>query len=149
MLMGPQCNHDLGVLLRICNINASMDSLNTSQEGEIRNILFEAIGDHEFYCALYSSREQPHVEGLLVTLADSLKSKEHGIAVRKAAGMDIQPQEEAQILHRLQSATNRRMHKGFPEMLTYLLRRPMEYPSHKFISLNVHNKFRTFLIGIL
>jgi len=32
MLMGPQCNHDLGILLRICSMNASMDSLNASQD---------------------------------------------------------------------------------------------------------------------
>ena len=35
-------------------------------------------------------------------------------------------------MHRLMSSTNRRMHKGFPEMLSYLLGKPMLYGSHTF-----------------
>ena len=76
MLLGPQCNHDLGVLLRICSIAKGDGALTPDQLEGLRNNLFEAIGDHEHYCAAYSSKEQPHVEGLLVTLADALKSKE-------------------------------------------------------------------------
>jgi hypothetical protein len=29
------------------------------------------------------------------------------------------------------------MHKGFPEMLTYLLRKPMEYCSHTFVYVSI------------
>ena len=59
------------------------------------------------------------MEGLLVTIADALKGKEQEIAQRRAEGLDIAPQEAArQILHRLFSATNRRMHQGLPEMFT-------------------------------
>ena len=94
-------------------------------------------------CASYSSKESPHVEGLLVTIADALKRKEQEIAQRRAEGLDIAPQEAArQILHRLLSGTNRRMHKGFPEMFTYLLKKPMEYCSHEFVHLNIHSKFK-------
>ena len=46
------------------------------------------------------------------------------------------------ILHRLMSATNRRMHKGFPEMLSYLLRKPMEYCSHRFSYLIIDDTVR-------
>jgi hypothetical protein len=46
------------------------------------------------------------------------------------------------ILHRLMSATNRRMHKGFPEMLSYLLRKPMEYCSHRLSHLIIDDNFR-------
>ncbi len=46
------------------------------------------------------------------------------------------------ILHRLMSATNRRMHKGFPEMLSYLLRKPMEYCSHRFSYLIIDDGWR-------
>ena len=93
VLMGPQCNHDLGVLLRICKVAGDEDVLDAAQEEELRNNLNEAIGDHEFYCASYSSKEQPHVEGLLVTLGDALKSKELEIAQRRAEGLDVKPQE--------------------------------------------------------
>eukprot|EP00973_Karenia_brevis_P093759 12418934-Karenia_brevis.AAC.1 len=64
-------------------------------------------------------------------------------------GQEIEGHEKArQILHRLLSATNRRMHKGFPEMLSYLLRRPMEYSSHTFVALSVDNIFRILLARV-
>ena len=37
---------------------------------------------------------------------------------------------------------NRRMHKGFPEMLSYILRKPSEYCSHTFVHLNHEAHFR-------
>ena len=86
MMMGPQCNHDLGVLLRLCDV--STDDLPT-----VRNALIEALGDSEYYCASYSSKEQPHIEGLLVTLAHSVRRKEQDIAERTAAGETIEAAE--------------------------------------------------------
>ena len=71
MLLGPKCNHDLGILLRL--VDASAPSTDIEQ---VRGSLLDAIGDHEFYCASYSSKEQPHMEGLLTTLIDGMKSKE-------------------------------------------------------------------------
>eukprot|EP00973_Karenia_brevis_P064997 9025910-Karenia_brevis.AAC.1 len=68
------------------------------------------------------------------------------MASAASQGQEIEGHEKArQILHRLLSATNRRMHKGFPEMLSYLLRRPMEYSSHNFVALSVDCAFRTLL----
>ena len=61
MLLGPQCNHDLGVLLRICSPANGDGALTPNQLEGLRNNLFEAIGDHEHYCATYSSKEQPHL----------------------------------------------------------------------------------------
>ena len=46
------------------------------------------------------------------------------------------------------ASTNRRMHKGFPEMLTYLLRKPMEYCSHQFVHVIVDLPLRDAL-GVL
>ena len=46
----------------------------------MRASLLEAIGDHEYYCSAYSSKEQPHVDGLLLTLAQSVRRKEEDIA---------------------------------------------------------------------
>ena len=143
MLLGPQCNHDLGVLLRMCQLVESDQPLDDLDVERIRNAIYEAIGDHEHYSAAYSSKEQPHMDGLLVTIAEALKDKEREIAMRRAEGLNIDPHEAArQILHRLQSGFNRRMHKGFPEMLTYILRLPMEYSSHKFVTLNLHSAYR-------
>ena len=91
----------------------------------------------------YSSKDQPHVEGLMLTLADGYRYKELDIAKAKEAGEDIATHELARrILHSLMAATNRRMHKGFQEMLTYLLQKPTEYCSHKFVGLFFHRMFQ-------
>eukprot|EP00973_Karenia_brevis_P080895 11222408-Karenia_brevis.AAC.1 len=103
-----------------------------------RNAMLEAMGDNEYYCASYSSKDQPHIDGLLMTLADGKLAKERDIAEAKVAGENVDAHEVArQTLHRLVSSTNRRMHKGFPEMLTYLLRKPTEYSSHEFVDLEL------------
>ena len=93
--------------------------MNSKQWVKTRAALVEAIGDHEFYCSSYSSKEQPRSDGLLLTLACSLRRKEEEIALASAQGKSVSAQEHArQILHRLLSATNRRMYKGFPEMMS-------------------------------
>ena len=143
MLLGPVCNHDLGILLRLCNPRSFHGDGDVTEAIAAIAAMLEDIGDHEHYCASYSSKEQPHVEGLLLTLADALRSKEADIAAAKAAGEEIDDAEVARrILHRLVSATNRRMHKGFPEMFSYLLRKPTEYSSHKFTNLFFEYAFR-------
>ena len=71
MLLGPKCNHDLGILLRLVDASATSPDIE-----RVRGSLLDAIGDHEFYCASYSSKEQPHMEGLLTTLIDGMKAKE-------------------------------------------------------------------------
>ena len=81
--------------------------------------MLESMGDHEYYCASYAGKDQPHLTGLLMTLADGLRAKEKDIIAAKEAGEDLEGHEIArQILRRLLSSTNRRVHKGFPEMLT-------------------------------
>ncbi len=137
IMLGPKCNHDLGVLLRV------PDSASGLTEQDATAQMLDVMGDKEFYCASYSSKEQPHIEGLLETLADGARSKERDIVEARAAGQEIPPHEAArQMLHRLMSSTNRRMHKGFPEMLSYLLRKPMEYCSHSFVHVGVDDSLR-------
>ena len=73
-----------------------------------------------------------------MTLADGKLAKERDILKAKESDQNIEAHEEARLtLHRLVSNTNRRMHKGFPEMLTYLLRKPTEYSSHEFVDVEV------------
>ncbi|CAK0853031.1 unnamed protein product, partial [Prorocentrum cordatum] len=85
--------------------------------------------------------EQPRIVGLLVTFADAIKSKDEEIAGLEAEGKDPGPQEEArQRLHRFTSATNRRIHKGFPEMLTHLLEKPAVHCNLDYVSLNLHGQ---------
>ena len=57
--------------------------------------MLDAMGDHEYYCASYASKEQPHMEGLLHTLIDGLRRKEAEITEFRAVGQDITPQEMA------------------------------------------------------
>jgi len=134
MLLGPYCNHDLGILLRLPTAIIEEGTEENARHAETAERgMLEAMGDHEFYCASYSSKDSPHIEGLLTTLADGLRAKERDIAAAREVGEEITSHEVVRrILHRLISSTNRRMHKGFPEMLTYLLQKPMDYCSHKF-----------------
>ena len=46
------------------------------------------------------------------------------------------------LLDRLLSSTNSRMHKAYPEMLSYLLKKPSYYASHSFVSFNIHEMFQ-------
>ena len=196
MLLGPTCNHDLGVLLRLGKFQgtsrsdvalqkrepnavgidhsvkrvmlvsadsqgairtwdgadhvpasepkgpASVKSIGIQQKEAISSML-SSMGDHEFYCATYATKDQPHIEGLLVTLADGLRAKERDIMLARENGEDVAPHEVCRrFLHNLMASTNRRMHKGFPEMLSYLLRKPMEYCSHRFVSLMIEARLR-------
>ena len=107
--LGPMCNHDIGVLLRLPS------STTTGDADQVLDAMLEAMGDHEFYCGVYSAKGAPHMDGLLMTLADSLAAKKQGLANAQAADMDMSPHEEArQILHRLISSTNWCKRKCFP-----------------------------------
>ena len=71
------------------------------------------------------------MEGLLQTLAEGLRALDRDIATRRENGEDVDASERARrVLNRLLSSTNRRMHKGYPEMLSYLLCKPSWYCSH-------------------
>jgi hypothetical protein len=138
MLLGPTCNHDLNCFLRLPNVRAD-----SGTREEVIDAMLDAMGDHEYYSASYASKVEPQMEGLMHTLIDGLRRKEAEIHELREAGKDFIPHEIARgILHRLISCTNRRMHKGFPEMLTYLLRKPMEYSSHKFVHVLIHHLVR-------
>ena len=129
MYLGPTCNHDLNCFLRLPHFTADAGT----RQGIVHDML-DAMGDHEYYCSSYASKVEPQMEGLLHTLIDGVRRKEAEIEALREAGKDFTPHDIARkILHRLISCTNRRMHKGFPEMLTYLLRKPMEFSSHAFV----------------
>ena len=150
MLLGPVCNHDLGILLRLCKPTSDEKTADPKKAADaaIRGML-EAMGDHEYYCASYSSKDQPHLQGVLATLQDGVNAKKQDIATAKAAGEEIAPSEVArQILQRLVSSTNHYMHKGFPEMLSYLLHKPTEYSSHQFVPLYFDTFFRSAMAEV-
>ena len=71
MLLGPVCNHDLNCFLRLPQRAADSDSREV-----VINAMLDAMGDNEYYCASYASKEEPHVEGLLHTLQYGLRHKE-------------------------------------------------------------------------
>ena len=77
-----------------------------------------------------------------MTLAESLRAKEHDIATARSEGKEFTLNEISwDIFHRLIVATNRRMHKGFPEMLSYLMKKPIEYSSDAFVSVMTYGIF--------
>ncbi|CAK0795745.1 unnamed protein product, partial [Prorocentrum cordatum] len=77
IMLGPQCNHDLAVLLRFCDIPADDANLpGAARVAQVKASMAEAMGDHEYYASAYSSKAQPHTDGLKMTLAASLERKE-------------------------------------------------------------------------
>ena len=70
---------------------------------------------------------------------------------QEAAGADLPEAQTCvrRLLHRLMSATNRRMHKGYPEMLSYLTGKPMEYASHEFVPLSFGQTLTMAVYNIL
>ena len=72
--------------------------------------------------------------GLLNSLVDSVKHLEGEQARRVALGAEGSVFDKARsLLHRLLSATNRRMHKGFPEMIAYIMEKPEYIASMEFV----------------
>ena len=59
--------------------------------------------------------------------------------------MKILQEQAYYVLHRLVACTNRRMHKGFPEIFSYILGKPHYYCSHPFTSVVFENTFRHIL----
>ena len=80
VLLGPKCNHDLGILLRLAIDQRPEDPSADKQAKHAVSAMLEAMGDHEFYCSCYSSKEAPQIDGLLVTFADALDAKTREIA---------------------------------------------------------------------
>ena len=79
-MLGPLCNHDLGVLLRMPHVSAIETTDTAKQEKAAIVAMLEAMGDHEYYYASYSSRDAPHIVGLLETLSDAVRAKTEDIA---------------------------------------------------------------------
>ena len=89
-MLGPTCNHDLGVLLRMSS-SAGGDTVAggrdaVQQRKDASDAMLDSMGDHEYYCAAYSSKQQPHVEGLMETLSTAVRKKEEQVAEAKDKG---------------------------------------------------------------
>ena len=74
MMLGPACNHDLNCFLRIPSASAD-----TSTDASAQNAMLDAMGDHEFYCAAYCSKDEPVIEGLVHTLMDGYRRKQQDL----------------------------------------------------------------------
>jgi hypothetical protein len=104
--------------------------------------MLQDLRDMEFYCAEYAAKEQPHIEGLLQVLHNGVGHLEVDMAKLRASGQNVTLHEQARrVLHRLVSCTNRRMHKGFPEMVSYILGKPHFMCSHDFVTVPFGSQF--------
>ena len=95
--------------------------------------MVEVMVDHEYYASDYASKDQPQAANLLQTLHDSLVRHDRFAAEREVAGTTDEGMDRARrLLQSFVSATNRRLHKGFPSIYAYLLGKPNHYASHLF-----------------
>lgn len=122
------------------------DGVNLAWQSAMAEML-EGIVAAEFYASDYVSKDQPHAEGLLHTLHDSMQRAE------KFAEGTPQEQDMAararKLLQRLVAATNRRIHKGFPNIYAYLGQRPNHYASHTFVNFSFGQVFGKFIRVVL
>jgi hypothetical protein len=153
-----RCNHDLGLLFRFPdlqqrgskNIGDVSDELLPSSTGAMMDLdakydaatelaiesTIETLIDHEYYCGAYASKEEPHIAGMMQSLSESVRHLEEELARQKAGGKDTTALDGARsLLHRLMSSTNKRMHKGFPEMVAYIMEKPEYIASMEFVPL--------------
>jgi len=111
--------------------------------------MMETIIDHEFYCHDYAAKEQPHAQGLLHTLHDSMMRSQRFEKRPLPAESPLPPtaafDATRSLFQRLVAATNRRIHKGMPSVYAYLMGLPNHYASHAFVKYSfgqlLHNFF--------
>ncbi len=140
LLGAARCNHDVGILLRlpVAIAECFSDALGTFRDqpttDQIEQAILEmacAINDADFYCSEYTSKEQPHLDNLYTSFANGLAR-----LFQDLESMDESARQPAykakRILHRLISATNKRVHKGMPEMVSFLFGYPDFWSSHSF-----------------
>ena len=113
LMLGPRCNHDLGILLRLPVLDDDLkeallkawhrvkDSGDGSDHTEADDeaargvsrlsdesieAMVEVMVDHEYYASDYASKDQPQAANLLQTLHDSLVRHDRFAAEREVAG---------------------------------------------------------------
>ena len=92
-----------------------------------------------YYAAGYAGKTQPHAANLLHTLHDGLVRFDHFSSELQIKGQSTEPVDRVKrLLQSLVSATNRRMHIGFPTVYAFLLGKPNHYSSHEFVSWSIH-----------
>ena len=159
--LGPSCNHDVNVFLRLLVLTDVVrqklakyleephDSDSASEETDdfpldaLKSACAEmtnAVIEHEFYCSAYPSKEQPKLQELMRAMTKSHAALLEEIARARACGKSFTELEiAAKTLHRLVSPTNKCSHKGFPEIVSYLTKEPTYYSSHSFANLHLFN----------
>ena len=95
---------------------------------EALRVMSVNISQRENYLKLYVSKETPHITGLLAGLLRAATAVHSEIQTLEDAEPRLTNlQRASRLLHRCISQTNRFMHKGFPEMASRLLDKPMVY----------------------
>ena len=185
VLLGPRCNHDVGVLLKLPVMKAAELEESTQAVDLLQRLLdnmyakvsgskalgstagsarspseceqawddaiydmLESLTDHEFYCGDYATKEQPHAQGVLHTLHDSLqRAEKFAQETPRVDHADYATLADAarRLLQRLVAATNRRIHIGFPTVYARLLGKPNHYASHSFVKYNFGQLFTIML----
>ena len=162
--LGPCCNHDLGVLLRLPVLSEALTAklgetlfrpsvadaasdgiaptrvdLSADELAEFTTAcreMYASVIDHEYYCGSYASKEQPKLKELLKSMSTSLHRLQDKVSEAKERGEAFTNMDEAaKMLHSLVCAVNRCSHKGYPELVSYLTKQPTFYGSHAFTNL--------------
>ena len=139
ILLGPSCNHDLGILFRFPD-----PTLFTSRADALRAMI-DAISTHEYYCAGYLQKGSDPCQGILHALHDA-KTKCDRILAAETRAQSTSAGDPAKNARRLFArmifAMNQRHRLGFQTIYAYLLGKPTYYCSHDFVPLQLHLHLR-------
>ena len=94
--------------------------------------LARQVNDADVYCSEYTTKEQPRLSHLFTTLARGIRNLKHELQQREG------DQQAADVLYRakrtifrLQTSCTHGLHKGMPEIVSYLLGKPVPcIPTH-------------------
>ena len=98
--------------------------------------LASAVNNADYYCSDYSTKEQPRLVSLWITLAGSIKKLKEELrdTSLKEEHKDVLYRAKRSVF-RLMTSSTQGMQKGMPEMVSFLLGEKEFYCSHDFSSL--------------
>ena len=140
MYGGPRCNHHVSVLLRLPPVTGTEPICAAAQAERVNAaiaLIAKLLNDANHYCGDYCGKAQPQMDNLFRHLAQAqaglLKSLDD---LREDDPAEAVLYRAKRVVYRMMNVCARRMHKGMPEMVSYLLDEEGECPeffcSHSF-----------------
>ena len=140
MYAGPRCNHHISVLLRLPIPDGSATGASALSQAarvdEAVAAMAKLLNDANYYCGKYCGKDQQKIDNLFKCLAQAHASLKNSLGDCTSDAVEDVLYRAKRVVYRMMTACNRRMHKGMPEMIAFLLDEDGDFPelfsSHPF-----------------